>query len=131
MKNRIIGLVSVITIMVFGLFFIQGCGRGSTPKLQTEYQAVFLGSGQVVFGKAEFLGTEYVLLKDVFYLRSQVNQDTKQVSNTLIKKGQEWHGAEQMYINTRQIITIEPVSPESQVAKLIKEAKSQKPEGQK
>ncbi len=131
MKNRIIRLISVIAIMVFGLLFIQACGRGSTPKLQTEYQAVFLGNGQVFFGKVEFVGTEYILLKDVFYVRSQVSQETKQVSNTLIKKGQEWHGAEQMYINTRQIVSIEPVSPESQVAKLIKEAKPQKPEGQK
>lgn len=131
MKNRIIGLVSVIIIIAFASLFIQGCGQGSTPKLQTEYQAVFLGGGQVVFGKAEFIGTEYVLLKDVFYLRSQVNPETKQVSNSLIKKGQEWHGADQMYINTRQIVSIEPVSPESQVAKLIKEAMSQKPEGQK
>lgn len=131
MKNRTIGLFSVIAIIIFGLLFIQGCGQGSTPKLQTEYQAVIMTNGQAVFGKAEFLGTEYVLLKDVFYVRSQVNPDTKQVSNTLIKKGQEWHGADQMYINARNILTIEPVSPESQVAKLIKEQKSQKPEGQK
>jgi hypothetical protein len=131
MKNRTIGLLScVFVIVVFGLLF-QGCGQGSTPKIQTEYQAVVLGNGQIFLGKAEFLGTEYVLLKDVFYIRSQVNQETKQVSNTLIKKGQEMHGAEQMYINTRHIVMIEPVSPESQVAKMIKEAKSQKPEGQK
>lgn len=131
MRNRTIGLFSVITIIVFGSLFIQGCGQGSTPKIQTEYQAVMLANGQVIFGKAEFPGTEYVLLKDVFYIHSQVNQETKQVTNTLIKKGQEPHGAEQMYINTRHILTIEPVSPESQVAKFIKEQKSQKPEGQK
>jgi len=132
MRNRTIGLLScVFIVVVFGLLFIQGCGQGSTPKLQTEYQAVVLANGQVVFGKAEFLGTEYVLLKDVFYIHSQVNQETKQVSNTLIKKGQELHGAEQMYINTRNILTIEPVAPESRVAKLIKEAQSQKAVGQK
>lgn len=132
MKNRSIGLLScVLTIIIFNLIFIQGCGQVSTPKLETEYQTVVLANGQVFFGKAEFQGTEYVLLKDVFYIRSQVNQETKQVSNTLIKKGQELHGAEQMYINTRHIIMIEPVSPESRVATLIKEQKSQKPEGQK
>ena len=56
MKNRTIGLFSVITIIAFGLLFIQGCGQGSTPKLQTEYQAIMLTNNQVVFGKAEFLG---------------------------------------------------------------------------
>jgi len=132
MRNRGIGLLSsVFIIVVFGLLFIQGCRQDSHPKFQTDYQAVILDNGQVVFGKAEFLGKEYVLLKDVFYIRSLVNQETKQVTNTLIKKGQEWHGAEQSYINTRHIIMIDPVSPESQVAKLIKEQQSPKPEGQK
>jgi len=124
MKNRTIGLLSgVFIIVVFGLLFIQGCERGQTFKFQTEYQAVMLANGQAVFGKAEFLGTKYILLKDVYYIRSQVNQETKQVTNTLVKKGQEWHGAEEMYINTHHIIMIEPVSPKSQVAKLIAEQK--------
>ena len=132
MKNIIIGLVSSVSIIiVFGLLPIQGCRQDSNPKFQTEYQAVMLTNGQVIFGKAEFVGKEYVLLKDVFYIRSLVSQETKEVSNTLVKKGKEWHGAKQSYINTRHIIMIEPVSPESQVAKLIKEQQSQKPEGQK
>lgn len=117
---------------LFCLLFIQGCKQDSNPKFpkfETEYQAIFLGNGQVVFGKADFLGQEYVLLKDVFYIRSQINQDTKQATNTLIKKGKEWHGAEQMCINTRHVIMIEPVSPESQVAKLIKEQNAKQPSG--
>jgi hypothetical protein len=130
MKNRSISLLICVVIIVFGLLFIQGCGQDK-PKLQTEYQAVLLTNGQAFFGKAEFQGKEYLLLKDVFYIRSMVNQETKAVNNTLIKKGKEWHGANQMIINTRHIIMLEPVSPESQVAKIIKETNSQKPEGQK
>ena len=53
------------------------------------------------------------------------------MTNTLVKKGQEWHGAEEMYINSRHVVTIEPVSPESQVAKFIREQKAQAPEAQK
>jgi hypothetical protein len=132
MRIRSIGLLGWISaIIVFGFVLIQGCGQSSTPKFQTEYQAVLLASGQVVFGKAEFLGTDYILMKDVFFIHSQVNPETKQMAGTLIRKGQEWHGAEQMYINTRHIISIEPVAPESRVAKLIKEAQAQKPEGKK
>ncbi len=116
---------------VLGIFLVQGCTKDAAPKLQTEYQAVVMANGQVVFGRAEFLGTEYVLLKDVFYIRSQVNQETKAVTNTLVKKGQEWHGAEEMYINPRHVVTIEPVSPESQVAKLIREQRAQGPEAKK
>ena len=120
-----------LVVAMLGLFLVQGCTRDAVPKLPTGYQAVVLTNGQVAFGKAEFLGADYILLSDVFYIRSQVNPETKAVTNTLVKKGQEWHGAEEMYINSRHVVTIEPVSPESQVAKLIKEQKAQGPEAQK
>jgi len=121
---------ALIMAMV-GLFLVQGCTKDATPKLQTGYQAVLLANGQVAFGKAEFVGADYILLRDVFYIRSQVNPETQAVTNTLVKKGQEWHGAEEMYINSRHVVTIEPVSPDSQVAKLIREQKAQAPEAQK
>ena len=115
---------------VFAILIIQGCGSGpgsQKPSFQTEYQAVFLGNGQVFFGKIE-VGPDYVTLKDVFYVLSQVNPENKQqVRNTLIKRGQELHGPDLMYISKNQVVFIEPVASDSQVAKLIKEAKAQKP----
>jgi hypothetical protein len=118
----------IIIITIFSL--TQGCGSGAGSQkisLQTEYQAVFLGNGQVFFGKAE-TGPDYVTLKDVFYIQSQVNPENKQqVRNILIKRGQELHGPDLMYISKAHVVLIEPVSSESQVAKLIKEAKAQKP----
>jgi hypothetical protein len=132
MTNKFAGSsCGALVMAMLGLFLIQGCTKDAAPKLQTGYQAVVLTNGQVAFGKAEFLGADYVLLKDVFYIRSQVNPETKAVTNTLVKKGQEWHGAEEMYINSRHVVTIEPVSPDSQVAKLIREQKAQAPEAQK
>ncbi|HNQ65221.1 MAG TPA: hypothetical protein PK842_05245 [Smithella sp.] len=129
MKKRIMVLLSII-VFVLGLVCIQGCQQNENPKFQNEYQAVLLTTGQVFFGKVEFVGTDYVLLKDVFYIRSVANPDTKQVSNTLIRKGNEIHGADQTYINARHIIMIEPVSPQSPLAGRIKELQSQKPQGQ-
>jgi len=130
MKKRSIGLFGLI-IFVCGLIFVQGCSQSAHPKFQSEYQAILLTTGQVFFGKVEFLGEEYVQVKNVFYIRSLVNQQTKEVSNTLIKKGNELHGADRMFINTRHIIMMEPVSPESQLGKKIKEQESQKPTEQK
>ena len=129
MKKRIMGLLGII-VFVFGGVCLQGCQQNENPKFQNEYQAVLLTTGQVFFGKVEFVGTDYVLLKDVFYIRSVANPDTKQVSNTLIRKGNEIHGADQTYINARHIIMIEPVSPQSPLAGRIKELQSQKPQGQ-
>ena len=111
-------------------FFVQGCRKSEQQiKIYTEYKAIFLDNGQVFFGKLEEQGPSYFLLSDVFYVQSQVVQqekDKKEVRNILIKRGNEWHGPDLMYINTRHIVVIEPVSPDSRVAQLIKEAKAQK-----
>ena len=101
-------------------------------KLDTEYKAFFLANGQVFFGRLEESGPAYVLVSDVFYVQSQVVQqdkDKREVRNILIKRGNEWHGPDRMYINTSQLAVIEPVNANSKVAQLIKDAKAQKPGG--
>ena len=132
-RRRMVLFSSIFMMVVFSFLVLQGCERDVKPKFDTEYQAVLLTNGQVFYGKSKFEGTDYLLLKNVFYVRRQVNPETKQVSNTVLKKGAEWHGAEQMHINTRHIIAIEPVAPESQLARVIKEAnaQTQKPAEQK
>ena len=109
-------------LFVFISFF--GCTKADNElNLKTEYQAVFLDNGQAFFGKIENAGSPYPLLRDVFYVQSQVNKETSQINSILIKRGKEWHGPDVMYINANHIILIEPVSPDSWVAQLIKEAK--------
>jgi hypothetical protein len=107
------------------LLFIAGCDQKSKIDMKSEYQAVFLTNGQTFIGKLSGAGSDYPMLTDVFYIQSAVNQETKAVTNILVKRGKEWHGPQFMYINAKNILVIEPVAPDSQVAKLIKEAKSQ------
>jgi len=135
-KNTIIsglwfrGVLCLILILTL-MFFVHGCGKSDQKiKIDTEYKAVFLDNGQVFFGKIEETGPSYLMLKDVFYVQSEVVQqdkDKKEVRNILVKRGSEWHGPDLMYITTRHVVVIEPVSPSSRVAQLIKEAKAQKP----
>ena len=99
-------------------------------KFDTEYQAVLLDNSQAYFGKAE-IGSDYITLRSVFYIQSQVNQETKEVKNILIRRGKELHGPELMYINKKHVVFIEPISPNSQVAKLIQEQMVQNPAGTK
>ena len=134
MRGRVLGQISrffLLSLLAF-LFIVSGCGSGSgSQKLQfqTEYQAVFLANGQAFFGKAE-VGQDYVTLKDVFFIQRQVNpEDSKQVRNVLVKKAQEPHAPGVTYINRAHVLLIEPVSSDSQVAKLIKDAAAQKPAG--
>lgn len=104
--------------------FLSGCERTTQPQidLKSEYQAVFLSNGQTFIGKLKGVGADYPLLTDVFYIQSQVNKETQQVSNILVKRGKEWHSPDFMYINARHILAIEPVKSDSQVARLIREA---------
>ena len=123
---RNIHLFCCLLICFIIIFAIVGCS--DKPKLATEYQAVFLDNGQVFFGKLENAGSTYPLLTDVFYIQSRMNPETNQATNILLKRGNEWHGPDSMSINARHIVVIEPVSPTSKVAQLIKDAKAQKPQ---
>jgi hypothetical protein len=123
-------LLVPVTVVVFLLAVaaLAGCSglrREAAPVLDTPYQAVLLDTGQVYFGKLEGAGSEYPVLRDVFYVQSSVNQETKQVTNVLVRRGKEWHAPDRMIFNARHIVLIEPVGPESKVAQLIADAKKQ------
>ncbi len=128
--SRMQGIVAVSLCLV--LLLCAGCGFSDRkPKFDSDYQAVFLANGQVFFGKIENAGGTYPMLKDVYYVQTKVDPETRQGVSILVKRGSEWHGPDLMYINSRQIVVIEPVAANSRVAQLIAEAKAQKPAEQK
>lgn len=88
-------------------------------KFKSPYQAVLLTNGAVYFGKLEGLGTDYPILRDVFYIQNAVDPNTKQTSSVLIRRGKEWHGPDFMVLNARHVLLIEPVTEGSRVAHLI------------
>jgi hypothetical protein len=98
---------------------------GARISLNTPYQAVLLTNGQVFYGRLDKLGSSFPVLTEVYYIQSQVNQDTKQVSNTLIRRGKEWHAPDRMILNGAHIVLVEPVRTDSVVAKLIEELRKQ------
>jgi len=87
------------------------------------YYAVLLNNNSVYFGKLEGLGSEFPVLRDVFYVQSKVNPENKAVTNILVKRGREWHAPDRMIINESSIVFVEPVGADSKVAQLIAEAK--------
>ncbi len=102
-----------------------GLSRYRAIAMTTPYQAVLLSNGSAYFGRLEGLGTPYPVLRDVFYVQSVQDQNTKQVSNILVKRGKEWHAPDRMILNANMIVFVEPVSPTSRVAQLIAQAKNQ------
>ncbi|MBN1380628.1 MAG: hypothetical protein JXA41_03015 [Deltaproteobacteria bacterium] len=118
-----------ILAVLLGLCCFNGCDR--KLDLQSEYQAVFLTNGQTFIGKLSNAGSDYPKLTEVFYIQRAVNPETKEATNILVKRGKEWHGPQFMYINAKNILIIEPVAPDSQVARLIREARTQSTGGTK
>ncbi|MDQ6858183.1 MAG: hypothetical protein M3Z65_04215 [Chloroflexota bacterium] len=86
----------------------------------TVYQAVFLSNGSTYFGKLQPQGENWFLLSDVFYLSS-----TDQGGAQLIKRGSESQGPkEPMIIPTQQILFIENLREDGDVATAIKKFKA-------
>jgi hypothetical protein len=124
MKQRWIGLSLLMFIVVI---LMVGCATPPTAvTFTTPYQAVLLSNNSVYYGKLAGFGTPNPVLTEVFYIVTQTNPETKQVSNMLVKRGKELHGPDRMYLNASSIVFVEPVGADSKVAQLINEANSQK-----
>jgi hypothetical protein len=125
MKNRHLGYF-ITVLCLCALASLSGCGKNENAlSFKTEYQAVFMDNGQVFFGRLESGGSAHPLLKEVYYIGRQTSPDGKEVQNILLKRGNEWHGPEYMYITASHIVMIEPISSTSRVAELIKALKGQ------
>jgi hypothetical protein len=110
--------------IVFGLWWSHG---SRALKLDTTYQAVLLDNGQAYYGRIQQTDSELTVLTDVYYVQSQVDTQTKETKNVLIRRGNEWHAPNRSVINTRHIVVIEPVTPGSKVAELIAQLKAKNP----
>jgi len=108
---------------------LTACDRGVAqkgPEITTPYAAVLLDNGQLYYGKLANAGSSFPELTDVYYIQSVVNQQTKAVSSVLVRRGNEVHGPDRMFLNEHHIVLIEPVGTTSKVAQLIETDKQAK-----
>lgn len=84
-----------------------------------QYVAVVMNGGELFYGRVESFDAAFAVLTNVFYVQSHQDPETKQISNVLVKRGNEWHSPERTYLNASQIVFIEPVGKDSKVAGLI------------
>jgi hypothetical protein len=102
-------------------------GAGDIPTYgqessETDFRAVLMSNGMVLFGKLHDLGTAYPVLTDVYYVRS-VQNPGKPPTSVLVKRGDEWHAPDRTILNANQIVMIEPVTKDSKVMQVIAESK--------
>ena len=73
--------------------------------------------------KLSSLSGAHPILTDVFYVKTGTDPQTKEVKSVLVKRGKELHGPDKMYLYAQHIVLVEPVTPASQVTKLIEQSK--------
>ena len=117
-------VAGLLVIIAAGLFIVDRAhSRNRNVEFLTPYQAVLLSNGSVYFGKLDGYGGPHPVLNEVFYIVSQTNPETKQVSNMLVKRGKELHQPDRMYLSPNQILFVEPVGINSKVAELIQQSR--------
>ena len=128
----IIGLILGFVLLAAGIggYCFLSRSQLSTQIDSGKYQAVFLSSGQVYFGKLTAVDSQYLKLSGVFYIQSQQDaaSDEDQITTQdstgmqLIKLGEEVHGPEDtMVINRDQMLFFENLKSDGKVTQLIKQ----------
>ena len=122
----IIALTGMVIIVLLALLVYQNWQlHPEQPELTAPFQAVQVTTGQVFIGRLERVGSSgFPGLREVYMLQSKVNPETKQVTNTLVKRAPDWQGADTMFLNAAHILVIEPVRPGSNIDKLIQQSRS-------
>ena len=115
-------LAGLLVIAAAGFHLVHELRHRTTMSFSTPYQAVLLTNGSAYFGQLEGYGGPHPVLRDVYYIVSQTNPQTKEVTPVLVKRGKELHEPDRMYLNPSQILFVETVGTGSKVAQLIEQA---------
>ncbi len=116
---------AIVVFLTFGIFNLNVAGN--FPRVDSDaWQAVFLENDQVYFGKLDEYDQNYVVLRDVYYLREAKDLEAKDTANlNLIKLGGEVHGPEdEMFIRKESIIYFENMKDTSRVVQSIQKAQN-------
>jgi hypothetical protein len=93
------------------------------PESPSGYYGVYTSSNVVLFGKLVRADAEWVVLKDVHYIRTNMDPEKKQMANQLVKRNREWHQPSESAIARSQILVVEPVATDSRMMTLIRDMK--------
>lgn len=128
--RRPLGIAIIVLVLlglvVGGWLAYQKFGSNSLIK-SDKYQAVFLTSGAVYFGKLEMASSDHYRLTEVFYpqVNGQSETEGQQAANgdiQLVKLGTEIHGpSDEMLINREQVLFFENLTDDGKVMQTIEQ----------
>lgn len=90
--------------------------RDELPLGEAEYVAVLLNTGIAYYGHPAQRTRTALILTETHYIRQVQAQEDEEVSNVLVRRGQELHQPTRMLIPLNSIQFIEPVAPGSEIA---------------
>ncbi|MGZ6293092.1 MAG: hypothetical protein ACXWMK_12980 [Syntrophales bacterium] len=122
-RRRAIYIQLLGAFLAVAFLMLQGCGGDKKLDFKTEYQAVLLADGQAYYGKVDKIEKDFLILSDVYYVQRNPASGAGESQAIMVKRGKEPHGPDISYLNTKYIVMVEPVTPDSPVAKTIYEIK--------
>ncbi len=134
LKIALLSLAGVVVALalLWGIRWVNNLSSAESSVNTGRYQAVFLTTGEVYFGKMTVTSDGYLRLADVFYIQKKASEakdetnDLQQATNDagpqveLIKLGSEIHGPEDaMLISKDQVLYFENLKNDGTVVKSI------------
>jgi hypothetical protein len=122
MRDAVLAVLGLAVVALLAAVVYQNHRRFHRPLLTTPYQAVTLLSGEVFYGRIDHLGSDHPVLRDVFTVRRETDEDTGQPRYSLLPRREETTGADHIILPASSIAFVEPVQPDSTIGRLIAEA---------
>jgi len=109
------------------LLFTFGCGYSSRRRtdVPARYVAVLMRDGQFFLGRQQASGAGVIVLRDVYYLRTETDPRTGNPSTRLVPRESDWHEPDRLLLRAEYVTSIEPVADGSELAKAIRRLKNQ------
>jgi hypothetical protein len=88
----------------------------------TEYFAAYLNVNNIIlFGKIERSDAEWIVFRDVFFLRTAVDPESKAVKAELTRRDQEGHKPAETAVRRSSLLVLEPVAEGSRIIAMIRD----------
>lgn len=118
LQNIVLSLIALLLVVLV----IQNV---KLPVLEPSsgFHAVVLSNGQTLFGRLDGLNRPYPEMTDVHLIQRLSDPESGAVRNVLVKRRGGLHGPVRTRINAANIVLVEPVHPNSRLARLLEEMK--------
>lgn len=123
MRKLVPLILIIIIVAVVGGVAYWLTSRKSANSQPSDWQAIFLDSGDVYFGKISNKDEQFITLKNVYYLKvnqQKEGESSQQPPLSLVKLGNELHGpVDAMEINRDHVLFIEQMRNNAKVVEAI------------